>query len=233
MSFHEILARERKARGWSQEDLAAKIQVSRQAVSKWETGDAMPDLVKLLALADALELSLDALCGREAPAPAADTAALPAVRRAVPGGKARWAWLVLCVLLAACMAAGGIWWKWSRRNIVPAAEALAESALPETLTVSGVRFSGKSDYMVDYWFTPSISGADYLYQITFTARDGHARTFDASYSGGVCSGTATLRGGELEYAVTISVSDGVNSRNLAVTDSLTFSEGDAGWTPLD
>ena len=38
MSFHEILARERKARGMSQEELAGRIQVSRQAVSKWENG---------------------------------------------------------------------------------------------------------------------------------------------------------------------------------------------------
>lgn len=186
MHFHEILARERKARGWSQEVLAARVQVSRQAVSKWETGDAMPDLPKLLALADALEISLDALCGREAPGEGLTPPEPPEAPRR--GSKrSRWLWLVLCVLLAA----GGIWWNWSQRDVVPAAEALAESTLPETLTVSGVRFSGKSDYKVDYWFTPSISGADYLYQITFTARDGHACTFDASYSGGVCSGTAT------------------------------------------
>lgn len=234
MPFHEILVRERKARGWSQEALAARVQVSRQAVSKWETGDAMPDLPKLLALADALEMSLDALCGREAPALSrADTANAADDLRIVPRGKARWGWLALCVLLAVCLAAGGLWWRWSQRNVVPAAEARAESALPEALTVSGVRFSGKSDYVVDYWFTPSISGADYLYQITFTARDGHASTFDASYSGGVCSGTATLRGGWLGYAVTVSVSDGVNSLNVAVTDNLRFSEGDAAWQPLE
>ncbi|MDO4315415.1 MAG: helix-turn-helix transcriptional regulator [Oscillospiraceae bacterium] len=232
MRFHEILARERKARGWSQEDLAGRVQVSRQAVSKWETEDAMPDLPKLLALADALGMSLDALCGRAAPGEGETPPGPPeAPQRA--SKRSRWLWLVLCVLLAVCLAAGGIWWKWSRRDVVPAEEAPAESTLPETLTVSGVRFSGKSDYMVDYWFTPSISGADYLYQITFTARDGHARTFDASYSGGVCSGSATLRGGWLGYAVTISVGDGVNSRNLAVADSLIFSEGDADWRTLE
>lgn len=78
MTFSETLTSARKRRGWSQEELAARVQVSRQAVSKWETGDAMPDLAKLLALADALELSLDVLCGRVPPgaqAPAAD--ALP------------------------------------------------------------------------------------------------------------------------------------------------------------
>ena len=65
MTFNEILLQERKRRGLSQEDLAGIINVSRQAVSKWETGDALPDLPKLLALADALDLSLDALCGRK------------------------------------------------------------------------------------------------------------------------------------------------------------------------
>ena len=38
MIFHEILLQERKRRGLSQEDLAGIINVSRQAVSKWETG---------------------------------------------------------------------------------------------------------------------------------------------------------------------------------------------------
>ena len=54
MELQDILVRERKRRGWSQEELAARVRVSRQAVSKWETGDALPDLPKLLALADAL-----------------------------------------------------------------------------------------------------------------------------------------------------------------------------------
>ena len=64
MEFSKNLSRERKARGLSQEELAARLGVSRQAVSKWETGEAAPDLSKLLALADALDLPLDTLCGR-------------------------------------------------------------------------------------------------------------------------------------------------------------------------
>jgi len=65
MNFNENLVNERKKCGLSQEELAERIQVSRQSVSKWETGDAMPDFNKLLALADALDISLDELCGRE------------------------------------------------------------------------------------------------------------------------------------------------------------------------
>lgn len=74
MTFHEHLTRRRKALGLSQEELAAKIGVSRQAVSKWETGDVVPDLNRLLALAEALNTSLDALCGREAAEPPAAAA---------------------------------------------------------------------------------------------------------------------------------------------------------------
>ena len=75
MSFQENLIRARKARGMTQEELAAKRNVSRQAVSKWETGDSLPDLYKLAALADELGVSTDELCGRE---PAALCGEVPA-----------------------------------------------------------------------------------------------------------------------------------------------------------
>ena len=66
MSFQENLIRARKARGMTQEELAARLSISRQAVSKWETGESLPDLYKLAALADELGVSTDELCGREA-----------------------------------------------------------------------------------------------------------------------------------------------------------------------
>ena len=63
MEFRENLFRLRRERGLNQEQLAEKIGVSRQAVSKWETGEASPDLPNLLALADALELALQFRAG--------------------------------------------------------------------------------------------------------------------------------------------------------------------------
>ena len=42
----------RKKNGWSQEELAEKLGVSRQAVSKWESAQAIPDLGRVLAMAD-------------------------------------------------------------------------------------------------------------------------------------------------------------------------------------
>ncbi|MGX7052171.1 helix-turn-helix transcriptional regulator [Leuconostoc palmae] len=45
----------------SQEDIASKLFVSRQAVSRWESGDATPDLTNLVKLSEILETSLDNL----------------------------------------------------------------------------------------------------------------------------------------------------------------------------
>lgn len=51
----------RRARGLSQEDLAAQLGVSRQAVSKWERCESSPDTDNLIALARLYGVSLDAL----------------------------------------------------------------------------------------------------------------------------------------------------------------------------
>lgn len=55
------LCRYRKARGLSQEELAARIGVSRQAVSKWERAEASPDTDNLILLAQVYGVTLDAL----------------------------------------------------------------------------------------------------------------------------------------------------------------------------
>lgn len=59
----ERLAALRKAHGYSQEELADKIGVSRQAVSKWERTESSPDTDNLIALANVYEMSLDELLG--------------------------------------------------------------------------------------------------------------------------------------------------------------------------
>ena len=51
MILADKIVRLRKKNGWSQEELAEKMNVSRQAVSKWETGAAEPSTSNLLALA--------------------------------------------------------------------------------------------------------------------------------------------------------------------------------------
>ena len=55
----------RKQAKLSQEMMAEKIGVSRQAITKWETGLGVPDIENLVAIADLFKLSLDELMGRD------------------------------------------------------------------------------------------------------------------------------------------------------------------------
>lgn len=67
MSFAERLKDARRVCGLSQEELAERLEVSRQAVGKWEQGQAYPELEKLLALCAVLNVSADALLLDELP----------------------------------------------------------------------------------------------------------------------------------------------------------------------
>ncbi len=61
MEFNKKLFELRKQRGISQEQLAYKLNVSRQTISKWELGESTPDMEKLTILSDYFDISLDEL----------------------------------------------------------------------------------------------------------------------------------------------------------------------------
>lgn len=84
MTFGEKLQALRKARGWSQEELATQINVSRQALSKWESGASVPDTENVVALSRLFGVSTDYLLleNGETTAQAAPTAA--------PSAESKW-----------------------------------------------------------------------------------------------------------------------------------------------
>ena len=61
MTLSEKLLALRTEKGLSQEDLAEKLEVSRQSVSKWETAQSTPDLDKIIRLADLFGVTVDEL----------------------------------------------------------------------------------------------------------------------------------------------------------------------------
>jgi AbrB family looped-hinge helix DNA binding protein len=64
--FKDNLVYLRKMKGMSQENLAARLDITRQTLSKWETGEAFPDIEKSKRLADIFEVSLDDLVSFDA-----------------------------------------------------------------------------------------------------------------------------------------------------------------------
>lgn len=61
MEFSEKLLTLRKAKTLTQEELAEKLNVSRQSVSKWESGQAVPELDKIVAISTVFDVTTDYL----------------------------------------------------------------------------------------------------------------------------------------------------------------------------
>lgn len=65
MNFSDNLIKLRKGKGWSQEDLAEKLGISRQAISKWEVGTSKPDIDNIIKISKLFEVSIDELVNNE------------------------------------------------------------------------------------------------------------------------------------------------------------------------
>ena len=105
MTFGERIQERRSILGMSQERLAELVGVSRQAVSKWEVGDALPDTDRLLPLARALGVTVDELLGgqREEPVPQEKSSEPERPRKQEPGWFAlHWYWLGLIPVAWGC-----------------------------------------------------------------------------------------------------------------------------------
>ena len=70
--FHENLKALRKDRGPSQEELAVRLNVVRQTISKWEKGLSVPDAAMLIRLAEVLDTTVSRLLGADVPEDEAD-----------------------------------------------------------------------------------------------------------------------------------------------------------------
>lgn len=65
--LNENIKLQRKAKGMSQEELATKLNVVRQTLSKWEKGQSVPDAEMLMRIAEALDISVSELLGESCP----------------------------------------------------------------------------------------------------------------------------------------------------------------------
>lgn len=125
MSLGEKIGQYRRSLGISQEELGARLGVSRQAVSKWETNAATPDMANLIALAQEFGVSVAELT--ETPEPAE----IPAPRRRA------WLWYLLLALLFAVLI-GGLtcvdWYRTLGQSDEPARDPISDPASDFALT---------------------------------------------------------------------------------------------------
>lgn len=82
MAFGERLQEVRRRAGLTQEQFAAELKVSRQAVSKWESCRGYPEIEKILYICNRYQVSLDELFSQEVPGrPRCRTRPRPRCRR--------------------------------------------------------------------------------------------------------------------------------------------------------
>lgn len=102
--FQENLKTMRKAKGYTQEDLAIKLNVVRQTVSKWEKGLSVPDADVLCKIADVLDTDVSTLLGEEIveetdKSVVAQQLAKISEQLAMKNQRSKTIWKVVCIIL--------------------------------------------------------------------------------------------------------------------------------------
>lgn len=101
MQFRDKLFQLRKRDGMTQAELAEAINVSRQAISKWEMGTAIPDVSNMLALSKLFNVSVDYLVNDEMES----ESDAPVVKATVAVLKINYQYILVRVIVAICMIA--------------------------------------------------------------------------------------------------------------------------------
>lgn len=94
MTFGEKLQKLRKAQGLSQEELAGRLSVTRQTISKWELDQSTPELALLAQISDIFGITTDYLI-KDAPAEAASAAQDPSAKK--PAARLALFIILLCI----------------------------------------------------------------------------------------------------------------------------------------
>ena len=142
--FSENLKTIRKAKGYTQEELAIKVNVVRQTVSKWEKGVSVPDADVLSHIAEVLEVSVSELLGTEikqedSKNKVAEQLAKISEQLAIKNRRSKKIWRTIGIILLAILILNIIWlavgmisfssYKYSENSIVT--EENVEEILPE------------------------------------------------------------------------------------------------------
>ena len=142
--FGDNLKTIRKAKGYTQEELAIKVNVVRQTVSKWEKGLSVPDADVLSHIAEVLEVSVSELLGadikqEDSKNEVAEQLAKISEQLAIKNRRSKKIWRIIGIILLAIIIVNIIWvtvgmisfnsYKYSEKSIVT--EENIEEILPE------------------------------------------------------------------------------------------------------
>lgn len=219
MKFSEQLVKLRKEKGISQEALAEVIGVSRQAISKWETGATQPEMSNIIRLCEILEVSPNVLFGQEEPKePASGVVSADTENGSLTKETKEKRKLIIIVLAVCCILLGML------LGFLVKSKSMGEEHRPDIpieFSVSGYDLhseayaDGEKTFRLN--FTSNVSNPEYEYKIIITNHKGISREFEVrAGADGVYTGTFQVADGYSHYLISVSVSVGENT----YTDSL-------------
>lgn len=214
MKFNENLVKYRKLKGFTQEEMAEKMQVSRQSISKWENGEAVPELTKIIKLADILEVSLDVLCGRKT-----EGQNISGNKSEGKIAKKKYNKVFLSMILAAVILVSGIF-----GYSVGCSEKGLQSAeaeiyvLPDVIEVTGVTFHLEKN-MLTCEFVPSVYSEKFSYQVIVSDYWGEKRNYEPKFTNGIGEASMTVST-HSSYKVVLEITNGEESRSFTLIDEI-------------
>ena len=236
MKFSEQLVKLRKAKGISQEALAEVIGVSRQAISKWETGATQPEMSNIIRLCEILEVNPNILFGlEEAKEPVSDKISAENENSGETkrtNGKQR---LITTVLIVCCILFGMMLGFLVKSNSM---EEENRTDIPIEFSVNGydlhseVYADGVKTFRLN--FASNISNSEYNYKIIVTDHNGISREFDVrAGADGVYTGTFQAAGQYSPYLISVSVNVGKNTYTDSLIKISKISESGYSWEEID
>ena len=180
MYFNESLSKYRKSAGISQEKLTDMLGVSRQAVSKWETGETQPEMANLMAICRILNITPNELLGYEKKAYKESADGKDNVSR----NKKNQVNIIIAVCIAFILMITGI----CISNTLSAGEPSPLKGR-DRLEITGFdfEFKGGSEDNLILTFVPGLSSDELKYEVVRSDGSGDTQVYKADYSKGVCS----------------------------------------------
>lgn len=232
--LHENIKTIRKLKGFTQDELATRLHVVRQTVSKWEKGLSVPDAEVIQAIATELDVSVQELLGAEIN-PVVDRNEIAEQlsrineQMATRNRRSTLIWKVVGLILAIALIFSVAYILFGGKS---QPSELTAIKLPDTVEIYNISLSG-NDNGFECSFVPSVGNSKLVYKVTL-----HCLSYNiqdqvatAEYSNGICTVEFTEKLLDFaDYNMTLNISNETDERNVTIFTSLSQHDSGYSWS---
>ncbi len=220
MEFYSILSSMRKAKGMSQEELAEKLGVSRQAISKWENGISSPEMAQLTKLCEIFEVTPNEILGYENKKETEE-------KTVVVSSSSRPWYKVLLIVIAGILAANLI------TVAIPLAIGFVRSMTDDNYentqlisnSVKSFDIIGKEvvghNRIIEIEFVPGVTDSKFEYLVGVIDENGYETLYPAKIKAGICRAEIELEMHSVHNTSVTAIIKDKNSENVMYSEKLT------------